>query len=256
MQGAVAELNAENEFSRSSKRFRLLISSALSLFVFTFQGSVEAALSTFDCKEVNGMLFLRSNPKVICSVEDDGYVRMIAIAIVGMTIYCGVLPLAAIIALRSRWCREVYIHDNMAYTQIFGFLTSLYTKACSLWELVACARKVIFVAIPILISKESLVQSLSMFLWLILYTFAITRMQPMMSSHLNQIEVLSCVGIMIGSFSSIMFVIEYNGKQVLTGASRDLAGFFLVFVCAACALLSVYLIAKDCRSKRTLIVVN
>jgi hypothetical protein len=61
---------------------------------------------------------------------------------------------------------------------------------------------------------------------------------------------------MIGSFSSIMFVIEYNGKQVLTGASRDLAGFFLVFVCAACALVSVYLIAKDCRSKRTLIVVN
>jgi hypothetical protein len=256
MQAAVAELNAENEFSRSSKRFRLLISSALSLFVFTFQGSVEAALSTFDCKEVNGMLFLRSNPKVICSVEDDGYVRMIAIAIVGMTIYCGVLPLAAIIALRSRWCREVYIHDNMAYAQIFGFLTSLYTKAYSLWELVACARKFVFVAIPILISKESLVQSLSMFLWLILYTFAITRMQPMISSHLNQIEVLSCVGIMIGSFSSIMFVIEYNGKQVLTGASRDLAGFFLVFVCAACALMSVHLIAKDCRRKCTLIVVN
>jgi hypothetical protein len=256
MQAAVAELNAENEFSRTSKRFRLLISSALSLFVFTFQGSVEAALSTFDCKEVNGMLFLRSNPKVICSPEDDGYVTMIAIAIAGMAIYCGVLPLAAIVALRSRWCREVYIHDNMAYSQIFGFLTSLYTKACSLWELVACTRKVVFVAIPILISKESLVQSLSMFLWLILYTFAITRMQPMISSHLNQIEVLSCVAIMIGSFSSIMFVIEYNGKQVLTGASRDLAGLFLVFVCAACALMSVYLIAKDCRSKRTLIAVN
>ena len=78
----------------------------------------------------------------------------------------------------------------------------------------------------------------------------------MMSSHLNQIEVLSCVSIMIGSFSSIMFVIEYNGKQVLTGAARDLAGFFLVFVCAACALMSVHLIARDCRSKRTLTVVK
>jgi hypothetical protein len=51
-----------------------------------------------------------------------------------------------------------------------------------------------------------------------------------------------------------MFVVEYNGKQVLTGASRDLAGFFLVFVCAACALLSLHLIAKDCRSKRSFII--
>jgi len=245
MQAAVADLRVENEFARSSKRFRLLLASALSIFIFTFQGSIEAALSTFDCKDVNGLLFLRSNPKVRCTLEDGMYVRMIATTVAGMVIYCILLPVVTIITLRSRWCRDVYIHDSMAYSQIFGFLTSLYTKACSLWELVACARKVVFVAIPILISKESLVQSVSMFLWLIFYTFVIIRMQPMASSHLNQLEVLSCVSVIVGSFSSIFFVIEYKGEQVLSGASRDLTGLLLVLVCSVCALFSLRLMRQD-----------
>ena len=173
------------------------------------------------------------------------YVRMISSTVAGMVIYCILLPVVTIITLRSRWCRDVYIHDSMAYSQIFGFLTSLYTKACSLWELVACARKVVFVAIPILISKESLVQSVSMFLWLIFYTFVIIRMQPMASSHLNQLEVLSCVSVIVGSFSSIFFVIEYKGEQVLSGASRDLTGLLLVLVCSVCALFSLRLMRQD-----------
>jgi hypothetical protein len=245
MQAAVAELDVGNEFARSAKRFRLLLASALSIFIFTFQGSIEAALSSFDCKDVNGLLFLRSNPKVRCTPEDTMYARMIAITIAGLAIYCIMLPVLTIITLRSSWCREVYIHDSMAYSQIFGFLTSLYTKACSLWELVACARKVVFVAIPILISKKSLIQSVSMFLWLIFYTFMIFRLQPMAGAHLNQVEVLSCLSVIAGSFSSIFFVIEYEGEQVLTGASRDLAGMLLVLVCSCCALFSLRIMRRD-----------
>ena len=245
MQAAVAQLDVANEFARSTKRFRLLLASSLSIFVFTFQGSVEAALSTFDCKEVNGMFFLRINPRIRCDSEDEMYVRMIATTITGLAIYCFVLPMVTIITLRSDWCRETYIHDNTAYAQMFGFLTSIYTRTCSLWELVSCVRKVVYVAVPVLISRDALVQSVLIFFWLITYTLAITKIQPLASSHLNQLEVLSCISVIVGSFSSIFFVIEYQGLPVLSGAARDLAGLFLVIVCAICAVSSLRLMRKD-----------
>jgi len=249
MQEVVADLHAEPEFARSAKRFRLLLSSALSIFVFTFQGSIEAALTTFDCKDVNGVFFLRSNPKVQCSFSDDMYSRMVTTTIIGLTMYCALLPALTIVTMRSRWCRETFLHDSTAYSQLFGFLTSMYSKTCVLWELVTCARKVVFVAIPILVSKVALVQSVSMFVCLIMYAFAILKMQPMSNSTLNQIEILSCISVIVGSFSSIFFVVEYNGKPVLAGSSRDLAGLMLVLVCATCALLSLRLMRNEYSSK-------
>jgi hypothetical protein len=249
MQAAVSQLDVENEFARSAKRFRLLLASAMSIFVFTFQGSIEAALSTFDCKNVKDVLFLRSNPKVKCSAEDDMYFRMMATTITGMFIYCVVMPAATIITIRSQWCRETFIHDNMAYKQMFGFLTSLYSEQCSLWELVACARKVLLVVIPVVVSREPLVQSVSIFLWLMLYTFVISRVQPMASSSLNQLEVLSCTSVIVGSFSSIFFVIEYQGAQVLKDSARDMAGLFLVLICAVCTAFSLQLMWTEYSSK-------
>ena len=239
MKKFVSDLHVENEFARSAKRFRLLLASALSIFVFTFQGSVETALSTFDCNNINGVMFLRLNPKIQCRSDDILYNRMIAISIIGLVIYCLFLPCLTIILLRSRWCKDVYLHNIMAYSQIFGFLNSMYSKACSLWELVACVRKVIFVAIPILASGKSLTQSVSIFLFLIGYTFFVLKLQPMASASLNQIEVLSCIGVIVGSFASIFFVIEYNGQMVLSGPSRDFTGLILVLVCLMCALMSL-----------------
>jgi hypothetical protein len=245
MQGVVADVQAEPEFARSAKRFRLLIASALSIFVFTFQSSIESALSTFDCKTQNDVRFLRSNPKVKCSFDDDMYSRMVTTTIIGIVMYCALLPAVTMITLRSRWCREVYVHDSVAYGQMFGFLTSMYSKASALWELVVCVRKVAFVAIPILVSAEALVQSVSIFLCLIVYTFLVLKMQPMVSSTLNQIELLSCISVIVGCFSSIFFVVEYKGSLVLSGTSRDLAGLLLVVVCATCVLLSFRLMWND-----------
>ena len=249
MQKFVSENNIGYEFSRSAKRFRLLLASALSIFVFTFQGVIETALSTFDCKEVNGVLFLRLNPKVQCSADDNFYVRMIAISITGIAMYCLVLPCMTVLLLRSRWCRDVYLHDSRAYGQIFGFLTSMYTKTCSLWELAASARKFVFVVIPVLVSREALVQSVCMLIFLIIYTFAILTLKPMSNASLNQIEVLSCISVIVGCFSSIFFVVEYNGAMLLSGAARDLAGLVLVLICSTCALLSLRLMYKDYSSK-------
>jgi hypothetical protein len=155
------------------------------------------------------------------------------------------------ITLRSRWCREVYVHDSVAYGQMFGFLTSMYSKACVLWELVACVRKVAFVAIPVLVSTETLVQSVAMFVCLIVYTFFVLKMQPMASPMLNQIEILSCISVIVSCFSSIFFVIEYKGNPVLSGSPRDLAGLMLVIVCSVCVLLSFRLMWNDFSSRET-----
>jgi hypothetical protein len=245
MQDAVAQVQAEPEFARSAKRFRLLVASALSIFVFTFQSSMESALSTFNCKGEGDARFLRSNPKYKCSFDDSMYSSMVTTTIIGLVMYGLLLPVVTMITLRSRWCREVYMHDSMAYGQMFGFLTSMYSKTCVLWELVACVRKVVFVAIPILFPTDTLVQSVSLFTFLIIYSFFVLKMQPMVSSTLNQIEILSCVSVIVGCFSSIFFVVEHNGNQVLSGASRDLAGLMLVIVCSICVLLSFRLIWND-----------
>jgi hypothetical protein len=249
MRGAVADVQAEPEFARSAKRFRLLVASALSLFVFTFQSSIESALSTFDCKSQNDVLFLRSNPKVKCSFDDAMYPSMVTTTIIGLVMYCVLLPAIAIITLSSRWSQEVYVHDSVAYGQMFGFLTSMYSKSCVMWELIACVRKVAFVAIPVLFSAEPLAQSVVLFCCLIAYTLFMQQRQPMVSSFFNQIELLSCISVIAGSFSSIFFVIEYKGSPVLSGTSRDVVGLALVLVCTVCVLLSFKMMWNDFSSK-------
>jgi uncharacterized membrane protein YiaA len=133
---------------------------------------------------------------------------------------------------------------------MFRFLTSLYSKDCVLWELVACLRKVAFVCIPVVIN-DTLVQTTTMFSYLIVNAFVTLKMQPMANAVLNQIEALSCIALIVGCFSSIFFVVEYNGSPVLSGASRDLAGLVLVMVCATCVLLSIRLMWNECASRLT-----
>ncbi len=249
LRNTVSEFSVEEEFLESAKRFRLLLASALSIFLITFQGSVETALSTFDCKEVSGRSFLRLNPKVECEPEDLFYSRMVTCSVFGLVLYCLVLPCIAIVLLRSRWCRGVYLHNNVAYSQIFGFLTSMYSKSCYLWEIVGIMRKVIFVSIPILVSREVLVQSTCLLFVLIVYTFIHVKMQPMATSTLNQIEFLSCVSVIVGAFASVFFTVEYQGQQLLVGLSRDLAGLALVLICGVCSLASVRLMYQNYTSK-------
>jgi hypothetical protein len=165
--------------------------------------------------------------------------------------YCVLLPVITIITLRSRWCQEMYVHDSMAYGQMFGFLTAMYSKACMMWELVVCVRKVAFVAIPVLFSSETLTQSVALFTFLIVYTLMLLKKQPMASSILNQIELLSCISVIVGCYSSIFFVVEYMGSPVLSGTSRDLVGLLLVVMCAACVLLSFKLMWNDFSSRFT-----
>jgi hypothetical protein len=177
------------------------------------------------------------------------YSGMVTTCIIGLAMYCLLLPAITIITMRSRWCREVYVHDNMAYSHLFGFLTSLYSKECALWELVACMRKAVYVIIPVVISQNSLVQSVSMFSCFIVNALVTLQMQPMASAVWNRIETIFCVTLLVNGFSSIFFTVEYQGSPALSGASRDLAGLALVMICAICLLLSLRLMWNEYASR-------
>jgi hypothetical protein len=217
LQRAFDSFPVVEEFAQSVKRFRLMVSSALSIFVFTFQGSMEAALSTFDCK--NG--YLRKTPSVECDLKSALYIRMVTISIFGIVIYSVVMPLCTVLLMRSRWTTEVQTHDSFAFTQLFGFLTSLYSDKYNIWELVACLRKVLFAAVPLLVTKDPLVQSFIIFSMMLVYMSSILYLRPMRSAYFNKLELLGCFSVLIGAFSSLFFTVEYKGQMLLRGATKD-----------------------------------
>ena len=241
LQSAVKPLGILEEFSRTTKRFRLMLSSAMSIFVFTFQGNMEAALSTFDCSDG----FLRKSPTVKCDTNDSMYVRMLAVSVLGIIVYVVALPVAVMLVLRSRWARDVFTHDNPSYNQLVGFLTSVYCKEHKLWELVSCLRKVVLICIPTLISKHPIVQSLAVFITMLIYTFAVFYFKPMQSDYLNKLEALGCVSVLVGAFTSVFFVVEYEGQLLLSDSAKDFVGLVFVIICAMALALSVLLIYQD-----------
>jgi hypothetical protein len=238
---AVISFEFLDDFNRTTKRFRLMVSSAMSVFIFTFQGSMEAAISTFDCSD--GML--RKSPTVRCDMNDTLYSRLVAISVVGIITYCVALPCSVVVVLRSRWSRDTFIHDNMAFNQLVGFLTSIYDKKYTLWELVICVNKVILILIPTFVSRHKVVQSLSMFVFMLIYMFFVLYLKPMQSSYLNKVEILSCVGVVVGSFISVFFIVELDGSPLLSGASKDTVGLVFVIVCSAAFALSAKFIYQD-----------
>jgi hypothetical protein len=230
-----------NDFNQTARRLRLMLSSTMSIFIFTFQGSMEAALSTFDCSE--GLL--RKAPSIGCDFGDRLYVRLVVISVIGIILYCVVLPGCLALVLRSRWSREAFIHENAGYNQLVGFLTSVYCKKFHLWELIICVNKVVLISIPMFISKNRVVQSLSTFIFMLIYMFFVVYLKPMHSSYLNKVEILSCVGVVAGAFASVFFVVELDGAPLLSGAVKDLVGLVFVIICAVAFFLSAYYIYQD-----------
>jgi hypothetical protein len=167
------------------------------------------------------------------------------ISVFGIIIYSVILPIGVFLVLRSRWSRDVFTHDNLAHTHLVGFLTSVYRKEYHLWQLASCLLKLILISIPMFMSKNPIVQSLAVFITMLMYTFFILHLRPMQSSYLNKLEILSCIGVLVGAFTSVFFVVEYDGSLLLSGSAKDFVGLLFVAICAACFLLSARLMFQD-----------
>jgi hypothetical protein len=242
MSDHVRAVGIQDEFTLSAKRVRLLSASAFSIFIFIYQGCLETFFSSVDCSSINSVSFLRTNPTIQCNLQDTRYLNLVVISSVGVFVFCALLPLLTIFTLRSIWVSNMNMHSNMNYSQIFGFLTMQYSKRFPWWELISCVRKVVFVGIPVFVSRDPLVQSVALFAFLLVYTFSVVKLQPMSDKNLNQMEIVSCIGIIMGAFASIFFSVEYRGQLLLIGSSRNFVGSVFVIICAVSALSVMHLL--------------
>jgi hypothetical protein len=229
----------------STTTARLLISSAFSIFILTFQGVLETMLSTWDCKILENRKFLRSRPNVECASDNSEYSKMVGVSSVGLTLYILVVPLCVIVIVRSRWAREIYAYSYVEYDHLFGFITSQYTSAFVGWEAVNCIRKLFLVAIPLVIASSPITQSLSNIVLFLLYAMCIIALKPMMSAYLNKIEVINSFNIVVTSFAAMLFTVQYENKFVLQGYSREIVGMALVAFISLSFLVAIRLISFE-----------
>jgi hypothetical protein len=232
-----------NVMEQSTSMARVLISSSFSVFIFTFQGVIETMLSTWDCKVIENRKFLRSRPNVECSgTEDNLYSSMITVSCCGLVFYTLTLPLCVALVVRSRWAKETFSHNYVVYDHLFGFITSQYTSAFVSWEVINCIKKILLVAIPMVISTSPVTQSLSNVVLFLSYAMLLIALRPMNSSYLNQIEILNCFNIIVSSFAALLFTVQYENEYILKGSSRDQAGVALVVFIFSAFILSLRLI--------------
>ena len=212
---------------------RLLVSSAFSVFIFTFQGVLETILSTWDCKVIDNRRFLRYRPDIECDgASNPLYSDMIIISGIGLAVYTFLLPLLVIVVVRSRWAREIYAFNFSAYDQLFGFITNQYSTSFVTWEAVNCVKKMSLVAIPLVFTSSPIIQSISNILLFVCYAMIIIGCKPMVSGFLNNIEVLNSCNIIATSFAAMLFTVQYQNVYVLQGDSREVVGIILVaFIC-------------------------
>jgi hypothetical protein len=208
---------------------RLIVSSAFSIFIITYQGVLETMLSTWDCKDIDGRKFLRYRPDIECSSTDNHlYAEMMMVSSVGVAFYTFILPLCVIAVMRSRWAREIYAFNFVAYDQLFGFITNQYCTAFMSWEAINCIRKVLIVAIPQAFTSSPIIQSILNILLFLVYAMTIVAFKPMVSSFLNNIEVLNSCNIIVSSFAAMLFTVQYQNVYVLQGESKEVVGIVLI----------------------------
>jgi hypothetical protein len=168
---------------------------------------------------------------------------MLAISRLGIIVYTAALPAGVVQTLTSRWARDVFTHDNLSYNHLVGF--PVYRKEHRMWEIVSSMRKVVLISVPALVSKQPTVQSLSVFIVMFIYTFFVLHLKPMQSIFLNKLEVWGCVSVVVAAFTSVFFVVEYEGQLLLSGSDKDFVGLVFVVICTIALSLSAILIYQD-----------
>ena len=123
--------------------------------------------------------------------DDPKYRSLLIISILGIIVYCVVLPLLIWMVLTSKWCRRFYTSERAGFEGMLGFLTQRYSRRAYLWEIVVFLKKFLAAAIPIYFSSSQTQQAiLSMFTYFV-YLLSIFRTYPFATLKLNQVSSLS-----------------------------------------------------------------
>jgi hypothetical protein len=95
------------------------------------------------------------------------------------------------------------------------------------------------------VSQNKVVQSLSTFIVVLLYMFLVLHVKPMQNNYLFKVEMLSCVGVLVGAFTSVFLVVEFEGSLLLSGQAKEYVGLVFVIICAIAFALSAKCIYDD-----------
>ena len=109
------------------------------------------ALKTFDCVDLLGERYLRSDPAIRCSGED--YKLMSAIAGIGVVVGCVLAPLVVI--LQTKWKHASPDHTTRARVAL---LTYSYRDEYHYFEAVDLTRKLMLTSVVLLVGQESILQ--------------------------------------------------------------------------------------------------
>ena len=216
----IAQFHLDVWFQKQCDTGRKFVSGIASIFVLTYAGSITSALSAWNCQMRGGKQFVMLDPETECSAgafsswsgrplksnyvnvkhwntdinyfaDNPKYRILLIISILGIIVYCVVLPLLIWSVLTSKWCRRFYTSERAGFEGMLGFLTQRYSRKAYLWEIVVFLKKFLAAAIPIYFSSSQTQQAiLSMFVYFS-YLLCLFKTYPLATLKLNQVRSLS-----------------------------------------------------------------
>jgi hypothetical protein len=234
----------DSVFSSAVVKSRKIMSGILSILVLCFVGTMTSALSVFLCEERDSMWFIAQEPTVECSTSSVQYVKLISIAIIAVLLYAVFVPMLVLLALKSRWSQHMRAHDRKAFEALFGFLTTRYSRACFMWELVVLLFKALSVIVPVLFADLPARACIFMIVISVSYAALVFNYSPFANAVMNFVEKGCHICVIIMYFSALIFACEAGGSPLLDEYQKSFVAIFLCIVCivssAMCVLASVY----------------
>ena len=225
-------------------------SGALSVLILSFVGVMETALPVLNCfqeitQDGSTKSYLRSDRSIECSVSNPMYRSLATMAVIGLLLYAGIVPVAMHIIFYSRWCFRFYRLDYASHNSVFGFVTSRYKRNYLSWELLNYLKKASQIAIPLFFANQPVQQIVLLFFLNCVFSVLVLYHMPFSSTFLNVMEIMSSLDLVVTVIVGIFFVVEFKGEPVMSDSTKQIFGFTLVILCAATLLASVLCILRE-----------
>jgi tetratricopeptide (TPR) repeat protein len=201
---------------------RKYFSGVFSILIFSFVGTLTAALSATLCTDSDGGLYLRNEPTIECVFESAKYRNLFLMSMSAIFVYGIFMPVLVLILLRSSWSQMMRIHDRNGYDALFGFLTSRYTRHCYLWEVIVFVNKALSVIIPAYNYGHAFKQSVGMMSASLFYTVLLFRFTPFANKIMNLVSITSNTVIFFMYFCAVLFLTEFDNEPVFDSFQKSI----------------------------------
>lgn len=201
---------------------RKYFSGVFSILIFSFVGTLTAALSATLCTDFDGVMVLQNEPTIECVFASATYRNLFIMSMSAIFVYGIFMPVLVLMLLRSYWSRMMRIHDRNGYDALFGFLTSRYTRHCYLWEVIVFVNKALSVIIPAYNHGNAFKQSVGMMSASLVYTVLLFRFTPFANKIMNLVSITSNTVIFLMYFCAVLFLTEFDNGPVFDSFQKSI----------------------------------